>query len=355
MNLIKFTLLPLSFLYGLITEIRNYLYDLGFRKESAFDIPIINVGNLTVGGTGKTPHVEYLIRLLANKFSTVTLSRGYGRKTNGFLLADSKASANTIGDEPYQFYQKFKDKIDVVVGENRVEAVSEILRQKPDTKLVILDDAFQHRAIKPTFNIMLMDFSRPIYEDFVFPMGQLRECRQGAKRADAVIITKCPEEFSRKKKISLATDLEPYLRKNTPIFFTKIMYGKPLNCRSTEGDSALSKVVLLSGIANPKPFEEYAKRRFEVVNHLIFKDHHDFSEKDLQKIFVNTGFDCKVILMTEKDMVKFQPMLNHPFLSGVELYYLPIEIVFLDNDMKTNFDELIFEEVSMNLRTRSYS
>jgi tetraacyldisaccharide 4'-kinase len=355
MNFIYYILLPFSFLYGLVTDIRNYGYDKGFWKETTFDTPIINVGNLTVGGTGKTPHVEYLIRLLANKFAIVTLSRGYGRETKGFLLADSKANAHTIGDEPYQFYQKFKQEINVAVGEDRVEAVSKIITQKPETNLIILDDAFQHRAIKPFFNILLMDFSRPIYDDFVFPAGRLRERRHGAKRTDALIVSKCPDDFTIEKQISLTHNLQCYLRENTPIFFTKILYGKPLNCRSEKENSGLGKVILLSGIANPKPFEEYAKRTFEVINHLIFKDHHDFKEKDLREIMAQNDFDGTVILMTEKDMVKFQPFLNHPLLKGIELYYLSIEIGFLNNEMKANFDELILSQLSTDVRTSNNS
>lgn len=355
MNLIKFILFPFSFLYGLITDIRNYFYDKGYWQEITFDIPIVNVGNLTVGGTGKTPHVEYLIRLLANKFSITTLSRGYGRETKGFLLADSKANAHTIGDEPYQFYQKFNHEIEVAVGENRVEAVAKIISQNPNTNLIILDDAFQHRAIKPSFNMILMDSSRPIFDDFVFPAGRLRERRNGAKRADIVIITKCPDDFTVEKQSSLTHNLQPYLRENTPIFFTKIRYGKPLNCRLEEGNIALEKVILLSGIANPKSFEEYAKRTFEVVNHLIFKDHHDFNEQDLRVMIAQNDFDGTVILMTEKDMVKFKPLLNHSLLKDITLYYLPIEIEFLNNKMKANFDELILSQVSTDVRTSNNS
>lgn len=346
MNLINFLLLlPFSFLYGLVIDIRNYLYDKDFCKAFAFEIPIINVGNLTVGGTGKTPHVEYLIGLLSSKFSIVTLSRGYGRRTKGFILADAKANALTIGDEPYQFYQKFKEKIAVAVGEKRVEAISEILTQKQHAEVIILDDAFQHRALKPSLNILLMDFNRPISEDYVFPVGRLRERRHGAKRADIVIITKCPEGFNLIKQSPFTQNLLPNLRQNTPIFFTKIKYGKPINCRLEQANNVLGKVILLSGIANPKPFEAYARRTFEVLNHLIFKDHQDFNEQDLKRITSQNNFDGTVLLMTEKDMVKFQPFLNHPLLKEIELYYLPIEIGFLDNEMKINFDELILSHV----------
>ena len=347
----KYFLLPFSLIYGFITDIRNFLYNKGFWKEYLSNIPVINVGNLTVGGTGKTPHVEYLIRLLKDKYTLATLSRGYGRKTKGFIKANSKANAQTIGDEPFQFYQKFKDEIDVIVDENRVNAVLAIKEQIPDIDIVILDDAFQHRAIKPSLNLLLMDYSRPIYDDFPFPAGRLRERRHGAKRADAVIITKCPEILPSEKCSEIEKHLQPYLNQNIPCFFTKIIYGKPQNCRSDVKKMNIKKVILLSGIANPKSFEEYAKTHFEVINHLIFKDHHDFTEKNLEEITANNNFVGTVIIMTEKDMVKFIPFLNHNLLSGIELFFLPIEIGFITNEMKINFDEFIQSHVSMNART----
>jgi tetraacyldisaccharide 4'-kinase len=361
----KYLLLPLSLLYGFVTDVRNYLFDKGFWKVTSFDRPIINVGNLTVGGTGKTPHVEYLIRLLKEKkssnsnvvkvqklddvnkknlerYAITTLSRGYGRKTKGFIIANSTVNAQTIGDEPYQFYQKFSTEINVAVGENRVDSVKKILTQKPDTEIIILDDAFQHRPIQPSLNILLMDYSRPIYDDFPFPSGRLRERRHGAKRADMVIVTKCPDEISLEKQEEIKHKLQVYLKENTPFFFTKILYGKPENCRSEEENKDLQKIVLLSGIANPKSFEAYAKKSFEVANHLIFNDHHDFTERDLIEI----SSKKMPILMTEKDMVKFIPFLNHTLLKEIPLYYLPIEIGFVDDEMRLSFNNFIFESVN---------
>jgi tetraacyldisaccharide 4'-kinase len=347
MNLTHFILLPFSILYGLVMDIRNFLYNKGFWREYYFHRPIINVGNLTVGGTGKTPHVEYLVQLLKDKYLLITLSRGYGRKTKGYFLADSSSNAQTIGDEPYQFYRKFKDEIKVAVGEKRVEAISEILNQHVGNELIILDDAFQHRAIKPSLNLLLMDFSRPIYRDFTFPAGRLRERRHGAKRADGVIITKCPEGLPTGEQRKIAQNLQPYLQQNIPIFFTKIKYGKPQNCRSDKENLDFDKVILLSGIANPKSFETFAETKYEVVQHLIFKDHHDYSEKDFKEIRNKIKFDCTIILMTEKDMVKFQPFLGHELLKEFKLYYLPIETDFLEVEMKANFDELILSHASL--------
>ena len=336
---------PFSILYGFVTDVRNYFYDKGFWKEFTFDIPIINVGNLTVGGTGKTPHVEYLIRLLKHKYSIATLSRGYGRNTNGFIVADSKATAQSIGDEPFQLYQKFGEEIMVTVGEKRVEALTKIFSHNTDIEIVVLDDAFQHRAVKPLLNILLMDYSRPIYDDFCFPAGRLRERRQGAMRANVMIISKCPTDISHEKQKNINYRLQTYLKQTTRIFFTKILYGKPINCRTNEREINLKKVLLISGIANPKPFEEYARKHFEVINHIIFNDHHNFTEKDFSVI--NSS---KVpVLMTEKDMVKFQPFLADDLLKGVALYYLPIEIDFLNTEMKLEFDNLILSQVFVDV------
>ncbi|PWK29185.1 lipid-A-disaccharide kinase [Arcicella aurantiaca] len=339
----QFFLLPFSWLYGFVTDCRNYLYDSECWKTTLFDKPIINVGNLTVGGTGKSPHVEYLIRLLKDKYEVATLSRGYGRKTKGFIHADTSANAKKIGDEPLQFYQKFKNDVDVYVGENRVEALQKIFTENPKTDVVILDDAFQHRPVKSSLNLLLVDYSRPIDKDYPFPAGRLRERRHGAKRADAVIVTKCPD-LSIDERSQLKLRLNNYLENNIPIFFTKILYGKPQNCRSEIKNGDLQKVLLLSGIANPKPFEEYAKANFEVIEHLIYKDHHDFSEKDLEEILAKIQDDSTTILMTEKDMVKFKPFLNHSLLANTALYYLPIEIGFLEDSMKKDFDEMIFSQ-----------
>lgn len=347
MSLTDYLLIPFSFIYGFLTDTRNWLYDTKFWEEHTFKVPIINVGNLTVGGTGKTPHVEYLVKLLKDKHSVTTLSRGYGRKTKGFIIANSSATAQTIGDEPYQFYRKFKDAIRVAVGENRVDAISKILNQRAGNDLIILDDAFQHRAVKPSLNLLLIDFSRPIYYDFTFPAGRLRERRHGAKRADVAIITKCPEDLSGNEQHRIKQNLQPYSKPNIPVFFTKIRYGKPQNCRFGEENIDLKKVVLLSGIANPTPFETFAKAKFEVIYHFVFKDHHNYSEKDFKEIRTNIKSDDISILMTEKDMVKFQPFLRHELLRDLSLYYLPIEIIFLENEMKTNFDKLITAHVNL--------
>jgi len=238
-----------------------------------------------------------------------------------------------------QFYQKFGHEISVVVGEKRVEAIDKILNQMPDTEVVILDDAFQHRAVKPSLNILLIDYNRPIDEDYPFPAGRLRERRHGAKRANVVIITKCPNDLSFEKQTSLKNRLSPYLTENTPILFTKILYGKPINCRSDSSVlNEIEAVLLISGIAKPTLFENYARQNFTIAKHLIFKDHHQYSEKDIEHIVANMPKTAKTILMTEKDMVKFRPFLNHKLLKDILLFYLPIEIGFLNESEKLIFD-----------------
>ncbi len=346
----KYILLPFSWFYGLTTDIRNYLYDKGLYKSTAFDLPIINVGNITVGGTGKSPQVEYLIRLLKAKYKIATLSRGYGRKTKGFILADNTSNAEIIGDEPMQFYQKFNNKIIVTVGEQRVEAIEQILQQKPDTEVIILDDAFQHRAVKPSFNILLIDYNRPIDEDYPFPAGRLRERRHGAKRSDLVVITKCPDGLTLEEQISLKNRLKPYLKENTPVLFTNILYGNPLNCRSeSEEFDVTKKTLLVSGIAKPELFEVYCQKNFQVINHLIFKDHHHYNESDLTSISIQKQQESPdfTVLMTEKDMVKFRPLLNHDLLKDILLFYLPIEIGFLNENEKLFFDDLVQNNVNL--------
>jgi tetraacyldisaccharide 4'-kinase len=344
--MIKFLILPLSWFYGLITDVRNFFYDSGLFKSTSFEIPVINVGNITVGGTGKSPQVEYLIRLLKDKYKIVTLSRGYGRKTKGFIWADETATAEKIGDEPMQFYQKFGKEISITVGEKRVEAIEKILQQKPDTEVIILDDAFQHRAVKPSLNILLIDYNRPIDEDYPFPVGRLRERRHGVKRAEVIMITKCPYNLSSEEQVSLKSRLKPYFPENAPVLFTKILYGKPINCRSEQGDfDKNSSVLLLSGIAKPALFESYAKQNFKVLSHLIFKDHHAYSESDFELILKNLSDRNTSILMTEKDMVKFKPFLSHELLKNIPIFYLPIEVGFLNEEEKKIFDGIVLENV----------
>ncbi|NJL11929.1 MAG: tetraacyldisaccharide 4'-kinase [Microscillaceae bacterium] len=218
---------PLTFLYCTITSIRNYLYDRGYWKSFSFDLPVISVGNLTVGGTGKTPHIEYLIRFLQAQYELSTLSRGYGRKSRGFRLAQPHDNAQSLGDEPFQLYQKFGTRIGVAVGEDRVAAIPHLLQERPQTQIVLLDDAFQHRPIAPQLNILLTDYGRLFYQDFPFPSGRLRESRRGARRADVIIVSKCSASLSEAEKTRIQENIGAYARKDVPVFFTTIAYESP--------------------------------------------------------------------------------------------------------------------------------
>ncbi|SFP59823.1 lipid-A-disaccharide kinase [Pseudarcicella hirudinis] len=339
LKLLNFILFPFTILYGLITDVRNFLYNTGIYETTSVERVTINVGNITVGGTGKTPHVEYLIRLLSSHFQLATLSRGYGRKTKGFLMADDKAVAEEIGDEPLQFYRKFRGNLIVTVGEKRVEALRKLIAQKPETEVVLLDDAFQHRPLKPDLNILLVDFNRPIYKDYPFPAGRLREKRHGAKRADIIIVTKCPLKLDSKGREEVKNGLKFYINPESPVFFTSFAYDSP---KSESGKIFTDDVLLLSGIANPEPFEQYAKEHFNVHEHLIFGDHHFFNENDVKQI--NTSFAAiksaqKCILTTEKDMMRLKSV------NGIDkdlLFFLPIKTFFL-NEEGEKFDELILK------------
>ncbi|TAG01225.1 MAG: tetraacyldisaccharide 4'-kinase [Cytophagia bacterium] len=345
MTLLKILLLPFSFLYQCITDVRNYMYDKNYRKSFRFNLPVINVGNLTVGGTGKTPHVEYLLRLLLNKNIKIgTLSRGYGRKTKGFILADETATAEQIGDEPLQFYHQFKDKISVSVGEERALAIPYLLYEKPDIQVIILDDAFQHRPVNPSFNILLTDYHRLFYKDFTFPAGRLRESRKGAKRADVVIVTKCNDSISVEEKREITQHIHQYTKENLAVFFTNFRYDVPKNIDNDTLDTK-QNVILISGIAQPKSFENYAQKNFIVQKHFIFPDHYFYTDNDIQKInqYIAENPTTQIIT-TEKDFTKlrvFQDKLN----TEKKIFYLPIQVNFLFDDENNIFDALIEESI----------
>lgn len=340
-------LFPLTILYKLITDFRNHLYNIGSKKSIQFEIPVISVGNLTVGGTGKTPHVEYLIRLLNTQYKIATLSRGYGRKTKGFRLAKPKDTAEILGDEPLQFYQKFGNIITIAVGEERALAIPSILLEKPETQVILLDDAYQHRPVLPQLNILLTDYNRLFYKDFPFPSGRLRESRKGAKRADIIIVSKCPESLTQSERENIISKTRMYSRSETPIYFSSIQYAKPIAVYDSEEqvnwDDSLS-IVLVTGIAQAHVLEQYLNAKYNVIQHIKFGDHHHYSSKDMDKIcqtFDNLHQTNKVILMTEKDAVKFQ---NPDFIQSLETrpcYYLPIEVFFQEKE--EDFQNNIFQ------------
>lgn len=351
-KLIFILLFPFSILYDTITQFRNFLYNHKYKKVKKFHNPVINIGNLTVGGTGKTPHVEYLIRLLKNKFAITTLSRGYKRTSKGFLWASQKETAQTLGDEPMQFYTKFGNEISVAVGENRVPAIEEIiaakLSQNIDNQLVILDDAFQHRPVKARINILISDYNRPFYEDFVLPSGRLRENRKGAKRANAVIVSKCPTDLSKLAQKEIQNQITPYVTKDTPIFFSYISYQNPKPCfeNSSLTNKIPKNIILFTGIAKTAPLVKYVNQNFNLIKHFAFADHYQYKIEDIEKLkiaFEQTTKQDVCLICTEKDSVKLQQNDFKSILKNIPVFYLPICIEFFET--KVSFDDWILKKI----------
>ncbi len=332
MSVLKLLLLPFALLYKTITDFRNHLYNIGYKRSIKFDRYVIGVGNLTVGGTGKTPFVELLIRLLKTKFNLAVLSRGYGRKTKGFRLASKQDNANTLGDEPFQYFTKYGNEIAVTVGEERALAIPELLFNKEDVNLIILDDAFQHRSVTPNFNILLNDYHRPFYKDHVLPMGLLRESRKHANRADIVVVTKCPDNLQESEMIEIEREIKKYSGEDTPVYFTGIRYLEPV---SIYGDRPIANsIFLFSGIANYKPLESFVSGQYDLLGHKIFPDHYVYKPQDLKTLIGNfQGYEKmdKSFLTTEKDMVRLLSM-EEQILENYPVFYLPIELYFLKNE-----------------------
>lgn len=341
MNLLRKLLFPFAILYGWITSIRNILFDIGFLKSETFEIPVIAVGNLSVGGTGKTPQIEYLIRLLSGKYKIATLSRGYKRKSEGFVLADSNITSEILGDEPYQFYQKFPQ-IKVAVDANRVKGIEQLLslNEKPD--VVLLDDAFQHRKVKAGFYIMLTAYDDLFYNDFMLPAGNLREVRSGVNRADVIVVTKCPPNISLDEQEKIKSKIGSYLKNDIPVFFSFIDYDDSVY--SENGKVSLSEFhivdkLVVSGIAKPEPFFAYLQAVKKST--MIFPDHHNFSENDI-KVILETANGRKIVT-TEKDFVRLKGKLPVD-----QLYYLPIKSSFVTSS--NEFDKKILEYVGASTR-----
>lgn len=324
MNLVRKILFPFAILYGLVTSIRNFLFDIGILKSYSFDIPIIAVGNLSVGGTGKTPQIEYLIRLLSGKYKIATLSRGYKRQSEGFVLADSTSNALVLGDEPFQFYQKFPG-IQVAVDANRKNGIEQLLSQKEKPEIILLDDAFQHRKVKAGFYILLTSYGDLYSDDFILPTGNLRESSSGAKRANVVVVTKCPKTLSLEEQKSIRSKLK--LAKNQELYFSFIDYDDSIFSKDrtmkVEEIRNIDKL-LLAGIAKPEPFFEFLKS--EVNNHeiLTYPDHYHFTEKDVLEI--KEKAKNKIIITTEKDYVRLKDSVLE-----AQLYYLPIRSSFVSS------------------------
>lgn len=298
-------------------------------KSHSFKTKTIVVGNLSVGGTGKTPQIEYLIRMLKDVKQIAVLSRGYKRKSTGFILASEKATAVSLGDEPYQYFRKFKN-ILVCVDSNRVRAIQKLEAYKKKSDVILLDDAYQHRKVQGGFNILLTSFDKLFYNDYVLPTGDLRESRSGANRAQAIVVTKCPDEFSSNEQAIISAKISEKYQK--PVFFTKISYAESVQGASEITLEALKeyRVLLVTGIAKPKPLVSFLKGREISFDHLEFPDHHDFTKKELESItdkFQAINSKRKIILTTEKDYVRIFAKLKN-------LHYLEIETAFISKELE---------------------
>lgn len=349
------SLLPLSFLYGMGVRFRNMLFDTGILESRSFPIPVISVGNITVGGAGKTPHVEYLIRLLCETKRVSVLSRGYKRRTKGYLLASSSSTSLELGDEPYQMYLKYGRQVHVAVSANRCEGIERLCSdpETKDTDVILLDDAFQHRYVKPGVNILLVDYHRLIVYDKLLPAGRLREPKDGKRRADIVIVTKCPRDLRPMdfRVITKALNLYPYQK----LFFTTIEYGDLIPLFSNSRSLALSEitsdyeVLVLSGIASPQHLLCDIQKHTENVIPMTFRDHHIFTPKDIARI--NNTFDSlsskRIIITTEKDAARLVGLDGLSDDVRNHIYALPIKTTFL-LEQQEQFDEFILSYVLKN-------
>jgi len=323
---------PFSILYKWVMQLRNHLYDIEHKAVFRFDTKVISVGNLSMGGTGKTPFVEYILRfLIAKGYSNkvATLSRGYGRKSKGFRIANDQDAPKTIGDEPFQIYQKFKKNAVISVGEDRVLAIPSILYEYPDNEIIVLDDAYQHRSVKPNFSVLLTDYNSLFYEDYVLPSGTLRESRKGAQRADVVIVTKCPIDLEKLEQENIKESIKKYSDKE--VFFTSVKYEKTV--ATIEGGEAGRRIILVTGIAHANKFKDHLTGKgFDILKHFDFADHHSFTSKELEEIENLATSENADIMTTEKDWVRLisMPELSPTFKS--KLFYIPIMVQFLEDE-----------------------
>ncbi|MBN2597375.1 tetraacyldisaccharide 4'-kinase [Labilibaculum sp.] len=358
--LLKSLLFPFSLLYGLIVSVRNLLFDFNILPSTEFKIPIISVGNITVGGTGKTPHIEYLITLLKDDYKIATLSRGYKRKSKGYILANEVSTSYQIGDEPMQIKRKFPD-ILVAVDKKRVNGVKNLLQSEHgnDLAAVLLDDAFQHRSIKAGLSVLLIDYNRPITQDYIMPYGRLRESASEKDRANIIIVSKSPDNMTPidRRIIVKELDLLPF----QSLYFTRLDYGNlepvfkndAINIINEEWGKENFSILLVTGIANPKPLREYLENFTDKVEEIQFPDHYSFEMKDIETIrskFENLKGENKIIVTTEKDATRFYDMnINHESIKK-HLFYIPLRIKFL-NDDKSKFDVQIMNYVQKNKRS----
>lgn len=344
--MIKLFLLPLSWIYGFVVGVRNILFNVHILSSKRFETPIVAIGNLTVGGTGKTPHTEYIVAELSKHYRVATLSRGYKRKSSGFVLATEQSLADEVGDEPLQIKRKFPH-VTVACDANRVRGIEQ-LRQLPENRpeVIVLDDAFQHRYVRADKTILLMDYTRPIYEDDLLPLGRLREPIRSVSRADYIVVTKCPKDITpiELRIIFQHLDLKPYQQ----LFFSYMKYGIPHTLEGAVCPNILTpdaEVLCVTGIASPKPYQDYLEKQVGKLELLEYPDHHHFSMRDIKKIenrFLALSGDKRYILTTEKDAMRMKDMEIMPEVRAC-IYYIPIVPEFIpgDNSLIANLNDYI--------------
>jgi tetraacyldisaccharide 4'-kinase len=356
-NILSSLLYPFALMYGLVVWFRNMLFDYQFIKSREFPIPIISVGNITVGGTGKTPLIEYLIELLKEENNVAALSRGYKRKTRKFILASKDSSVNEIGDEPVQIKQKFPD-VQVAVDRRRVNGIEQLMEKIRDLDVILLDDAYQHRYVNPGLSILLIDFNRPITEDRLLPSGWLREQAYERRRANLILITKCPDRLKPIERRLIVKDLTLYPFQH--LFFTKIRYGKPQPVFREAGTpvnldeikAARPDILMVTGIANPRLYKKHLRGISTRITDLVFPDHHAYTEKDILSItqtFEGLQGPDRYIFTTEKDAMRLRNFTDLAVPIQQYMYYIPVGIEFLNEDTG-NFNAQIQTYVRSNKR-----
>jgi len=343
-TLYKILLSPFTLLYGIGISIRNFLYARGYLRGVKFDLPVISVGNLTVGGEGKTPHVEYLIRLLDDYINMATLSRGYKRKTRGFRIANDSDTVETIGDEPLQYYRKFPD-VKVTVAENRMFAIPNLLTEHPipEVQAVLLDDAFQHRAIKPGLNILLTQFRFPFTRDWLLPSGRLREWRSAYQRADMIIISKCPDTITKAEREEYRKEIAPLPHQS--LYFSKYEYDMPFDFHTKESRELKSNhnIIIVCALANTDYLSDYLNQKAKEVKRIEFPDHHYFTNSNISRIrqiYDNWDVPNKVIITTEKDATRLERHQQFMLENNMDVLVLPTRVTFMGDDGDAFDDEI---------------
>ncbi len=348
--LFRIFLYPFATLYGIIMLLRNKMFDWGILPSQTFTIPLIGVGNLSVGGTGKTPHVEYLVRLLEKQnFKVAVLSRGYGRRTKGFILAQNHMSTHELGDEVLQYKNKFKNLV-VAACENRVKGVKKLLKMFPELDVILLDDVYQHRYIKPGINILLTPYSNLFIHNFIFPTGRLREFRSGAKRADIICVSKSPKVLSPIVVKDYYQRIKP--QKHQRFIFSFLAYEKcvPLYNKNLTLPTKIYAILMVTGIANPSLLEEHLTNYCSELFKIKFRDHHNFKKRDIEKIiekFNNIYSVNKIIVTTEKDAKRLDKPAIKEMLQEVPVFYIPIKVQ-IHEPYKQDFDNQIIRYVERN-------